>query len=186
MSDLTPAFFHWSVNDAMRPLKIRTLQSSDAEQLLKFELENRHWFERHIDARSPDFYSVEGVTEHITSYLSGLADGTWHPLVIEDSDGQIVGRANLKDIDIAERSAEVGYRIAERACGQGLATLAVRRLIQEARSRWNLTRLVANVYAENIGSAKVLQRCGFSIEQVSHQKEADDDYFFVLSINDNG
>ena len=185
MSDLTPAFFHWSVNDAMRPLKIRTLQSSDAEQLLKFELENRQWFERHIDARSADFYSVEGVTEHIASYLSGLADGTWHPLVIEDSDGQIVGRANLKDIAIAERSAEIGYRIAERACGQGLATLAVRRLIQEARSRWNLTRLVANVYAENIGSAKVLQRCGFVIEHVSHQQETQDDYRFVLSINGN-
>jgi ribosomal-protein-alanine N-acetyltransferase len=170
----------------MGPLKIRTLQSIDAEPLLRFELENRQWFERHIDARSATFYSMDGVTQHIASYLSGLANGTWHPFVIEDSDGNIVGRANLKDIDRSERSAEIGYRIAESACGQGLATLAVRRLIQEARSRWNLTRLVANVYAGNIGSAKVLQRCGFSIEQVSHQNEAEDGYFFVLSINDNG
>lgn len=170
----------------MEPLKIRTLQSIDAEPLLKFELENRQWFERHIDARSATFYSMDGVTQHIASYLSGLANGTWHPFVVEDSDGNIVGRANLKDIDRSERSAEIGYRIAESACGQGLATLAVRRLIQEARSRWNLTRLVANVYAGNMGSAKVLQRCGFSIEQVSHQKEAEDNYFFMLSINDNG
>jgi ribosomal-protein-alanine N-acetyltransferase len=170
----------------MEPLKIRTLQSIDAAPLLKFELENRQWFERHIDARSATFYSMDGVTEHIASYLSGLVNGTWHPFVIEDSDGNIVGRANLKDIDRSERSAEIGYRIAESACGQGLATLAVRRLIQEAQSRWNLTRLVANVYAGNMGSAKVLQRCGFSIEQVSHQKEAEDNYFFVLSINDNG
>lgn len=169
----------------MRPLKIRTLQSTDAEPLLKFELENRQWFERHIDARSPDFYSFEGVTEHIASYLSGLADGTWHPFVIEDSEGHIIGRANLKEIDIVKRSAEVGYRIAESACGQGLATLAVRELIQEARLRWNLTRLVANVYAENISSAKVLQRCGFAIEHVSYQQEAQDEYRFVLSINGN-
>ena len=170
----------------MGPFQIRTLQSIDVELLLKFEMENRQWFERHIDARSATFYSMDGVTEHIASYLSGLANGTWHPFVIEDSDGNIVGRANLKDIDRSERSAEIGYRIAESACGQGLATLAVRRLIQEARSRWNLTRLVANVYAGNMGSAKVLQRCGFSIEQVSHQKEAEDNYFFMLSINDNG
>ena len=169
----------------MGPFQIRTLRSIDAELLLKFEMENRQWFERHIEARSAAFYSFEGVTEHIASYLSGLDNGTWLPLVIEDSEGQIVGRANLKAIDIAERSAEVGYRIAESACGQGLATLAVRRLNQEAWSRWNLTRLVANVYAENIGSAKVLQRCGFVIENVSHQQETQDDYRFVLSINVN-
>jgi ribosomal-protein-alanine N-acetyltransferase len=167
----------------MGPIRIRTLQPIDAAPLLKFELENRQWFERHIDARSAAFYSLEGVTEHIASYLAGLDKGTWHPLVIEDSEGKIVGRANLKDINVLERSAEVGYRIAESACGQGLATLAVRRLIREARSHWNLTSLVANVYAGNIGSAKVLQRCGFSNEHVIRQQEVKDNYQFVLSIN---
>ena len=170
----------------MGPFQIRTLQSIDVELLLKFEMENRQWFERHIDARSAAFYSFEGVTDHVASYLSGLDNGTWHPLVIEDSRGKIVGRANLKDIDMVERSAEVGYRIAESACGQGLATLAVSQLIQEARSRWNLTRLVANVYAGNIGSAKVLQRCGFLIEHVLHEQRAEDDYRFVLSLDGTG
>ncbi|MBD8543810.1 GNAT family N-acetyltransferase [Oxalobacteraceae sp. CFBP 8761] len=169
----------------MGPIRIRTLQPIDAEPLLKLELENRQWFERHIDARSSAFYSLEGVTEHIASYLAGLDNGIWHPLVIEDSEGKIVGRANLKDINVLERSAEVGYRIAESACGQGLATLAVRRLIQEARSHWNLTRLVANVYAGNIGSAKVLQRCGFSLKHVILQQEIERVYQFVLSINDS-
>jgi ribosomal-protein-alanine N-acetyltransferase len=169
----------------MGPIRIRTLQPIDTEPLLTFELENRQWFERHIDARSSAFYSLEGVTEHIASYLAGLDNGTWHPLIIEDFYGKIVGRANLKDINILERSAEVGYRIAESACGQGLATLAVRWLIQEARSRWNLTRLVANVHAGNIGSAKVLQRCGFSIKHVLRQQEVERSYQFVLSINDS-
>jgi len=52
---------------------------------------------------------------------------------------------------MTERSAEVGYRIAQIACGQGLATLAVRHLIQEAQLHWNLKQPVATVYAENIG-----------------------------------
>lgn len=166
----------------MGPIKIRTLRNTDAESLLKFELDNREWFEHYIDARDSAFYSLDGVTEHITSYLSGFANGTWHPFVIEDSDGKIVGRANLKTIDISDRSAEVGYRIAQNACGQGLATLAVRRLIEEAQSRWRLARLVANVYPANIGSTKVLQRCGFLIDHISGQKEVKDDLRFVLSI----
>ncbi|MBV6826015.1 GNAT family N-acetyltransferase [Pseudomonas sp. PD9R] len=166
----------------MNLVKIRTLKSTDAEALLRFEMDNREWFERHIDARDSAFYSMQGVTDHIAVYLSDFAAGAWHPFVIEDSAGKIVGRANLKDIDLSERSAEVGYRVAESACGQGLATLAVRHLIQEAQSHWNLKQLVAHVYPENIGSAKVLKRCGFLIEPASRQEGMEHEYRFSLSI----
>ncbi|MFS2069796.1 GNAT family N-acetyltransferase [Pseudomonas sp. CT11-2] len=165
----------------MKPVRIRTLQSTDAEALLAFELDNREWFERHIDARGSAFYSMQGVTDHIDAYLADFAAGTWHPFVIEDDAGNIVGRANLKGIDMTERSAEVGYRIAQNACGQGLATLAVRHLIQQAQLHWNLKQLVATVYAENIGSAKVLERCGFLIEHVSREG-AEHECRFGLSI----
>lgn len=165
----------------MKPVRIRTLQSTDAEALLAFELDNREWFERHIDARGSAFYSMQGVTDQIDAYLADFAAGTWHPFVIEDDAGNIVGRANLKGIDMTERSAEVGYRIAQNACGQGLATLAVRHLIQQAQLHWNLKQLVATVYAENIGSAKVLERCGFLIEHV-YREGAEHECRFGLSI----
>ena len=145
----------------MHPLDIRPLDRTDAPALLAFETANRGWFEAHIDPRDPGFYCLEGVAAHIDQYLTGFAQGTWHPLVIVDAKQAIVGRANLKDIDLLTRSAEVGYRIAEHACGQGLATLALRRLIDEARGRWQLTRLVAQVYDSNLGSRAVLQRAGF-------------------------
>ncbi|MEB0077971.1 GNAT family N-acetyltransferase [Pseudomonas sp. CCI3.2] len=166
----------------MSPIRIRMLQSNDAEALLTFEVDNREWFERYIDARGSAFYSVQGVTDHIADYLSSFAAGTWHPFVIEDFGGNIVGRANLKDIDMAERSAEVGYRIAQTACGQGLATMAVRHLVQEAQLHWNLKQLVANVYAGNIGSAKVLKRCGFLIGHTSRLEGTEHDCRFSLSI----
>ena len=166
----------------METVTIRTLQNTDAEALLTFERDNREWFERHIDARNAAFYSVQGVTEHIAAYLSDYAAGTWHPFVIVDADGKIVGRANLKDIDMSARSAEVGYRIAQSACAKGLATRAVRHLIEQAQLRWDLNQLVANVYVDNIGSAKVLERCGFVIEQTSRQAGADQEYRFGLSI----
>lgn len=169
----------------METVTIRTLQNTDAEALLTFERDNREWFERHIDARGAAFYSVQGVTEHIAAYLSDYAAGTWHPFVIVDADGKIVGRANLKDIDMSARSAEVGYRIAESACAKGLATRAVRHLIEQAQLHWVLNQLVANVYVDNIGSAKVLERCGFVIEQTSQQAGADLEYRFGLSIQTN-
>ena len=151
----------------MTPFSIRELRRSDAQALLAFETRNRQWFESHIEARDPAFYSLQGVAEHIQGYLSDFAEGVWHPFVVEDASGKILGRANLKNIDSAQRSAEIGYRIAQDVCGQGLATQAVRHLIQEARGRWQLKQLVAFVFKENLGSSKVLEHCGFSLEPAS-------------------
>jgi ribosomal-protein-alanine N-acetyltransferase len=166
----------------MKPFRVRELKSTDTAALLAFEIDNREWFESHIDARDPSFYSLQGVADHIEGYLSDFAGGAWHPFVIEDSSANIVGRANLKSIDSPTRSAEVGYRVGRRACGQGLATLALKHLIQEARMRWELTQLVAYVYKENVGSRKVLDRCGFLLEQPSCNDQTESECRFVLSI----
>lgn len=74
----------------MKPIRIRTLQSTDTEALLTFELDNREWFERHIDARDSAFYSIQGVTDHIAAYLSDFAARTWHPFVIEEDRKSVV------------------------------------------------------------------------------------------------
>lgn len=166
----------------MNTYRVRELRITDAQALLAFETDNRQWFESHIDARAPAFYSLPGVTEHIQGYLSDFADGRWHPFVVEETGGKIVGRANLKSIDPVQRSAQIGYRIAQDACGQGLATLAVRHLIQEARRRWQLSQLVAYVYEANLGSKKVLGRCGFLLEQPAAGAQAGGESRFVLAI----
>lgn len=166
----------------MESFSVRELKMTDAQALLAFEIQNREWFESHIDARAPAFYSLQGVADHIESYLSDFAIGAWHPFVIEDSSQRIVGRANLKSIDSSTGSAEVGYRIDQRVCGQGLATLALRHLIQEARIRWGLAQLVAYAFRENAGSRKVLDRCGFKLEQPSCNDNTGGEDRFVLSI----
>ncbi|EJM96477.1 acetyltransferase, ribosomal protein N-acetylase [Pseudomonas sp. GM74] len=166
----------------MESFGVRELKKTDAQALLAFEIQNREWFESHIDARAPAFYSLQGVADHIESYLSDFAIGAWHPFVIEDCSQRIVGRANLKSIDLSTGSAQVGYRIAQRACGQGLATLALKHLIQEARMRWGLAQLVAYAFKENAGSRKVLDRCGFKLEQPSCNDKTGGEDRFVLSI----
>ncbi|MFJ2362689.1 GNAT family N-acetyltransferase [Pseudomonas sp. NPDC087697] len=166
----------------MNTFRVRKLENTDIEALLTFEIHNREWFESHIDARDPAFYSLQGVADHIESYLSDFAIGAWHPFVIEDSSEGIVGRANLKSINSPKGSAEVGYRIDQRFCGQGLATLALKHLIQEAQMHWNLTQLLANVYKNNIGSRKVLNRCGFLVEHKSWMDKTKDECRFILSI----
>ena len=69
--------------------------------------------------------------------------------------------ANLKEIDCRLQKAEVGYRIAERYTGKGIASNCLRELIFEARARFGLQSLYANVLDNNPASKRVLEKQGF-------------------------
>lgn len=142
---------------------IRTISPSDVAALLAFEQANRAWFESHIDARAPDFYSQAGVAAHIDDYLARHAAGSMHPCLLVADDGAILGRCNLKDIDPASRRAEVGYRIAADACGRGLADVALAHLKELAYGQWQLNGLDAHVTVANAASSRVLERAGFTL-----------------------
>ncbi|OEZ93434.1 putative ribosomal N-acetyltransferase YdaF [Janthinobacterium sp. HH106] len=140
---------------------IRTLRPDDAAPLLAFEQANRAWFEHHIDRRADDFYSLDGIHAHVAQFLDQHAQGRMHPCIIVDEHGQLIGRANLKDIDQQQGVAEVGYRIGELQAGKGLATAALRHLIDLAQNEWQLASLCAYAIDGNAASIRVLERCGF-------------------------
>ena len=57
---------------------------------------------------------------------------------------------------------EVGYRLARRAWGCGIATEAASALVDHAFSRLTLPRVVAVVYPDNLPSRRVLAKLGFA------------------------
>jgi ribosomal-protein-alanine N-acetyltransferase len=142
-------------------MQIRTLQAGDADALLAFEAANRSWFEQHVEARPPEFYTQPGVMLHIAAYLDDFRHGRMHPCVLLDDAGAIIGRANLRHIDTVAGNAEVGYRIAAGQVGRGLAGAALRHLTQLARHQYGLLRLQAWVSPENTASARVIEKHGF-------------------------
>ncbi|MFI1496291.1 GNAT family N-acetyltransferase [Streptomyces platensis] len=60
-------------------------------------------------------------------------------------------------------AATVGYRIAERATGRGLATRAVRKLCDLAATSYGLTTLRATTTLDNAVSRAVPTRSGFTV-----------------------
>ena len=144
-------------------MKLRTLQADDVERLLTFELANRAWFEQHVEARDPAFYSAAGVAEHIADYLASHAAGTLHPCVLtSDENGAIIGRANLRHIDRAAGSGEVGYRIAHSEARKGLGSMALLHLMELARTQYGLRVLSAWISPQNTGSRRILEKLGFT------------------------
>jgi ribosomal-protein-alanine N-acetyltransferase len=136
---------------------LQLLRLDHAAALLAFERENRAYFAASVPDRGDAFF-----TEFDTRYaqlLAWQAAGTdyLHLLVIER--GEVVGRVNLTEV--ADGSAELGYRIAQKTAGQGLATAAVRKVRELAATKYGLSRLRARVTLDNPASRKVLEHNGF-------------------------
>ena len=137
--------------------KLERLRPDHAPALLDFELENRAYFAASIPDRGDDYFA--SFDERHRELLGWQADGTDLPHVLVEADGTIVGRVNL--FEVAGGSASLGYRIAERAAGRGLATAAVRQLCALAAGQYGLTELRAAAKVDNIASRTVLTRNGF-------------------------
>src|SRR2546423_12325813 len=129
---------------------LQLLRLDHAPALLAFERENRAYFAASVPDRGDEFFA-----EFDTRYaqlLAWQAAGTdyLHLLVAEGS--EVVGRVNLTEV--ADGTAELGYRIAQKAAGQGLATAAVRKGRELAATEDGLTRVRAGGTLDNPASRK--------------------------------
>lgn len=66
--------------------------------------------------------------------------------------------------DVYEKSAELGYWLAEEHWGRGVMTEAVRQICREAFDRFDILRIFAEPFADNLGSRRVLEKAGFTCE----------------------
>ncbi|MGH3737952.1 MAG: GNAT family N-acetyltransferase [Micromonosporaceae bacterium] len=136
---------------------IERLRADHADRLLAFERENREYFAASVPDRG-DAYFAE-FAQQLQARLAEQDAGVCRFHLVVDVDGAVLGRVNL--LDLADGAAELGYRIAKRAAGRGLATEAVRQVCEVARTAYRLSGLWAVTTLDNAASRTVLARTGF-------------------------
>lgn len=136
---------------------IERLRPDHAPALLAFERENRAYFARSIPDRGDDYFAQ--FTVRLDALLAEQTAGVCHFHVIVEN-GEILGRVNL--VDVSDGTAELGFRIAEKATGRGLATASVREVLSLASGSYGLRTIRAAAAVTNIGSQTVLTRTGFT------------------------
>jgi [ribosomal protein S5]-alanine N-acetyltransferase len=133
-----------------------------ADELLCFETDNRAFFEASINSRPPAYYSPEGVRAAIALAEREAAEDKGYQYLVRAHAGELVGRVNLARVKRTHfQMADLGYRMAESACGKGYASEAVRLVLALAFGELGLMRVEANARLANEGSIKVLLRNGF-------------------------
>jgi ribosomal-protein-alanine N-acetyltransferase len=137
--------------------ELQRLRADHAPAILAFELANRAYFAASISDRGDEFYDQFALQHNALLAEQEAGTSAFHVLVGED--GSILGRFNLRDIEYG--TAELGYRVAQRVAGRGVATATVRELCQLAADQYGLRMLRAATTHENVASQKVLTRAGF-------------------------
>jgi [ribosomal protein S5]-alanine N-acetyltransferase len=137
--------------------ELQVLQAGHAPAVLAFEKENRAYFAASISDRGDEFFDefAERHSALLADQEAGL--GAYYVLVAED--GSVMGRFNLYRFE--NGTAELGYRVAQRAAGRGVATATVQELCQLAAERHGVRTLRAAASDANAASRRVLVKAGF-------------------------
>ncbi|MEV5491124.1 GNAT family N-acetyltransferase [Streptomyces bobili] len=137
--------------------ELKLLHVGHAPAVLAFELANRSYFAASIPDRGDDFF--DQFTNRYDAALAEQEAGICAFYVLVAEDGSVLGRFNLYDLE--DGTARLGYRVAERVAGRGVATTAVRELCRTATARHGLRTLRAATSHDNAASQKVLTKAGF-------------------------
>jgi RimJ/RimL family protein N-acetyltransferase len=86
---------------------------------------------------------------------------------IELSDSKkVIGGITLKNLNMTDLNAEVGYCIGRRFWKKGYSTEALGLILKFAFNDLKLRRVYAVVHEKNIGSVKLLEKAGFTREGI--------------------
>ena len=139
-------------------VSIRPLRIDDAAGLAALYRANRAYLAPFEPVRTDRFFTEDGQREQIEAALGSPRELRY----LVEVDAEVAGRVNVTNVVLgASCSGSLGYWIDRSHTGRGVATEAVRQVIDECFGRHGLHRLEASTLVDNAGSQKVLERNGF-------------------------
>ena len=144
-----------------RRIQLTSVTPADAPSV------NRWKNDPEIQALSSDSLRVEPLEEteaRVLSWQASDPNQMVHFAIRSLPRNELLGFCHLAEIDVENRRCKLGIVIGERTSwGQGLGREALALMIEEAYAR-GLSRLVAEVYADNERSVRLFEGSGFSLE----------------------
>ena len=138
-----------------------TMDMAQAVHLNSLDEDNRRFVPDEV------FETVEEAAETV-EFLMGVYENGDGPLVypVLLKDGTYIGYVQAVPFD--DGTWEVGYHIGADYTRQGYATEAVRAFLPVIMPKLGLDRIAGICLADNKGSVKVMERCGFVKEYEGH------------------
>ena len=140
---------------------LRPITAEDAGPLARLLRAQRAFLAPFEPERPESFYTPEGQRNRIEDLLLRRELGAGYLFAI-DRGGELVGTLSLANVVRGPfGSANLGYWVAQRWNGQGVATAAVGQAVARAFGDLGLHRLEAGTLVDNIASQRVLEKNRF-------------------------
>jgi ribosomal-protein-alanine N-acetyltransferase len=147
-----------------RRLILRPFRAGDASELAAAADERGVWV--HLRDRFPHPYRIEDAEQ----WIRHAGDDSPPTNLAITSDGRVIGGVGLeRRSDVTRYSGEIGYWLGVEHWGRGLATEAVAAFVDYVFSTFPVERLEAWVFAPNVSSRRVLEKCGFRLEGIARR-----------------
>ena len=140
---------------------LREWKRSDAEALAKIANNKKIW--DNVRDRLPHPYTLKDANE----WLDLVKEQKITTTFCIEADGKLAGSIGivLRD-DVYRKTAEIGYFVGEEYWGKGVATEAVRQMVDYVKKQFDVVRIFAEVFEYNKASMKVLEKNGFYLEGI--------------------
>ncbi len=113
-------------------------------------------------------YTVQDAQAFIQTTLAAEKGSQFSYAIV--SEDQVVGSIGaFRQGNIHNRTAEMGYYLAQSHWGRGLTTQAVTEVCDYLFTHTDLLRIFAEPFAHNLASCRVLEKAGFTREGVLRQ-----------------
>ncbi len=139
------------------PIILRAMEPEDLDMLYQIENENSFW-----DAGITNVpYSRYLLHEYISESKNDIYVDGQVRLIIENTEGTVVGVVDLTNFSASHRRAEVGIIITKEHRGQGYAHSALVQIADYALRILHLHQLYAVIDKENVLSQQLFQKAGY-------------------------
>lgn len=147
----------------MKKFELRKWQPEDVKDVAHYA-NNKH-IAANLRNVFPYPYTLEDAKAYVGSCVENNEEHQLCRAIVVDS--HVVGSIGIFcGTDVYEKSAELGYWLAEEYWGQSIMTEAVKQICREAFEKFDIVRIYAEPFAYNAGSRKVLEKAGFSLEGI--------------------
>ena len=145
---------------------LRKWRIEDAESIA--ELANHPQIAGNLRNAFPHPYTIEDAKAFICSCMEAAEkDALFFAIEVDE---RAVGSVTaVKQGDVYEKSAELGYWLGKPYWGQGIMTQAIPEICRLAFSQLDIVRIYAEPFAHNIGSCRALEKAGFVLEGRLHK-----------------
>ena len=154
---------------------LRPWRKSDAESMARYA--NDPLIAKNLRDAFPHPYTVEDARQFIQDCLE--LDGKECYARAIEVNGEAVGSVTLFfKTDVYCKNAEIRYWLGQPFWRDGIISRAIEQICDEVVEKYDIVRIYAKSFAQNIGSRRALEKAGFQLEGTLQKSIYKNGFFF--------